>query len=109
MKDVANCVKHCDLRNSVNQWRVESMRYPHIHVEVSLDRCIDSAQLLRWDNTTSTMQPMLTANESGMEDQKSDVNDRSDGHGGHQNSDPQCEDHCQIPDLRDSYLQNLSI
>jgi len=46
MKDVANCVKRCDLRNSVNQWRVESMRYLHIHVEVSLDRCIDSAQLL---------------------------------------------------------------
>ena len=46
MKDVANCVKRCDLRNSVNQWRVESMRYPHIHVEVSLDRCIVSAQLL---------------------------------------------------------------
>ena len=52
---------------------------------------------------------MLTANQSGMEDQKSDVNDRSDGHGDHLISDPQREDHCQIPDLRDSYLQNLSI
>jgi len=29
MKDVANCDTHCELRNSVNQQKVESMRYLH--------------------------------------------------------------------------------